>query len=232
MKAKTKIISFHNQKGGCGKSTLTVLTANSLSQDCDKKVLVIDIDMQYSIYNTRQDNIKRFGKEYQFSYDIEQSNIENFWNIIKEKHMHYDVILLDLPGLLTISPTEKDKISKILYLCDIIIIPVKPGIYDIKSSITYFKTLGKYKELKQKKGGDIELHCLINMRKNNRLNKIIRPTLEKNNLSVMQSEISDFFDYEEKKLHEVSILKSSNTNPKTKNEFRTFIEELENMINQ
>ena len=41
-----KVIAFANQKGGVGKSTLTVQAAFYLRKHRKKKVLVIDIDSQ------------------------------------------------------------------------------------------------------------------------------------------------------------------------------------------
>ena len=46
-----KIIMFGNQKGGIGKSTLTILTANTLaSPEFDYKVLVIDKSQNYKTW--------------------------------------------------------------------------------------------------------------------------------------------------------------------------------------
>lgn len=51
-----KVIAFANQKGGVGKSTLTVQAAFYLRKHRKKKVLVIDIDSQGNtirIFDTR-----------------------------------------------------------------------------------------------------------------------------------------------------------------------------------
>ena len=61
-----KIIMFGNQKGGIGKSTLSILTANALaSPKFDYKVLVIDNDMQRSILSIRQYDEEIVDEEYE-----------------------------------------------------------------------------------------------------------------------------------------------------------------------
>ena len=42
----TRIISFINLKGGVGKTTITVATAEILAKEHNKRVLVIDLDHQ------------------------------------------------------------------------------------------------------------------------------------------------------------------------------------------
>ena len=48
-----KIISFATQKGGSGKSTLTLVLAAALAVDYKLKVAVLDCDYQQSIVKTR-----------------------------------------------------------------------------------------------------------------------------------------------------------------------------------
>jgi len=61
MKKKTRIISFINQKGGCGKTTCCASVASGLSLFYKKKVLQIDLDVQrnlsayYGVYETPED---------------------------------------------------------------------------------------------------------------------------------------------------------------------------------
>ena len=46
-----QIISIANQKGGVGKSTVTILLATALAKHKKKKVLILDTDVQGSITN-------------------------------------------------------------------------------------------------------------------------------------------------------------------------------------
>ena len=55
--AKNRIIVFANQKGGTGKSTLCVMMAHWLAEQ-GKKVIVYDADIQQTLYDRRQDDLK------------------------------------------------------------------------------------------------------------------------------------------------------------------------------
>lgn len=50
-----KIISFANQKGGVGKTTTTFEVAENLSQQFDKRVLLVDLDPQASLTSIKYD---------------------------------------------------------------------------------------------------------------------------------------------------------------------------------
>lgn len=51
----TKIIAFANQKGGVGKTTTASEVAENLSQQLDKKVLIVDLDPQASLTSVKYD---------------------------------------------------------------------------------------------------------------------------------------------------------------------------------
>ena len=54
---ENKIIVFANQKGGVGKTTICTLFANYLAQK-NKDVLVIDADLQKSIFTQREMDVQ------------------------------------------------------------------------------------------------------------------------------------------------------------------------------
>ena len=62
------IVTFANQKGGVGKTTLCVTFANYLVTK-GVRVVVIDCDSQHSIIKCRKADIRKYGEEF-VPYDV------------------------------------------------------------------------------------------------------------------------------------------------------------------
>lgn len=120
-----KVISFFSSKGGVGKSVLALNTAVILSKKEDKKVLLIDMDLQFgdiamlvnqynqkNILNAIEDgqiesyeNIKQYLYRYNDNFDIlfapdkpeasEYITKDNIETIVKSVKNQYDVIIAD-----------------------------------------------------------------------------------------------------------------------------------------
>ena len=95
----TLLISFANQKGGVGKSTLTSVYANYLSNKGDKSVVVCDCDdLQQTLVNKRERD-KGNGIDASDMYDIlaiKSSDFEKQYTSLFKGNV--DVCFLDLPG--------------------------------------------------------------------------------------------------------------------------------------
>lgn len=228
----TKVISFANLKGGCGKSTITALVANSLSQDNEKKILVLDCDLQLSLTAIRNKLIREQGRDFQFSYDLISVNIAEIKTELVKfyKSKKYDYIFVDIPGILNISATDEDHIKNFLFLCDHVFIPVKPRYLDIKSSAIYYNTLLSIKKIKQEKGYDLDIAAFVNFKDNTTICKNMGKVFDDMKIKAMESGLSDLYEYHDKSLSEKSIFKQGVKNPKLKSEFNTFIEEIEKII--
>ena len=134
---ETKFIAFSTQKGGAGKTTLTVLTASYLHYVKGLNVGVVDCDFpQFSIVDMRKrdfENIKgneqlckqafeqckRLNKK---SYPIKDSRPEDAIDAGKEMAQDYDldIVFFDLPGTLN-NPEVLKVVSQMDYVfCPII----------------------------------------------------------------------------------------------------------------
>ena len=124
-----KIISFANQKGGSGKTTLSanlaVLWANS-----DYKVAVIDADAQKSLTYWLDARKKYYGEEPMGidSYAFDPRNLKEDLKKIKRK---YNFIIIDSPPSITFETIQIVKSS------DYIFVPVQPSPLDLMATIPF-----------------------------------------------------------------------------------------------
>ena len=124
-----KIISFANQKGGSGKTTLTanlaVLWANS-----GYKVAVIDADSQQSLTYWLNARKKYYGEE-PTGIDSFNFNIKNLKEELKNIKRKYDFILIDSPPSITFETLQIIKNSDYRY------VPVQPSPLDLMATIPF-----------------------------------------------------------------------------------------------
>ena len=96
------IITFANQKGGVGKTTLCTLFANYLVAH-RKKVVAIECDDQKTISFRRKTDLQKY-KDVTIPYNIQPFNIANATNVqnlMTNLRKMQGVILIDAPGNLT-----------------------------------------------------------------------------------------------------------------------------------
>lgn len=112
------IITFANQKGGCGKSTTLVLFANYLSSIGIRPIL-IDADHQRSILKMRHSDLSNFTQPTPYEIiELDLSNIGQVVGYIDELKKSNDFFLIDAPGNLT-----EDGLLHLLYGSDYIVVP-------------------------------------------------------------------------------------------------------------
>ncbi|MDO1450754.1 ParA family protein [Rhodocytophaga aerolata] len=148
---QTKFIAISSQKGGVGKSTLTVITASILSYLRHKKVAVIDADFpQQFIYNLRDTELKTikddpiraeaFVRQQLHPYPIHSAVVSKdnnaFSSICQQLDGNTDVVFVDLPGTMRL-----DGISGVWRKMDYIFVPIEPDAESLKSAIGYISVL-------------------------------------------------------------------------------------------
>lgn len=97
------IVTFANQKGGVGKTTLCVTFANYLVAK-GVRVVVVDCDFQHSIVKSRKSDVKKYGEEHAM-YDVmacEADDKDGMTAVMEKLHNEpsIEVALLDSPGSL------------------------------------------------------------------------------------------------------------------------------------
>ena len=124
-----KIITFANQKGGSGKTTLSVNLA-VLWSNSQYRVAVIDADSQNSLKYWLEARKKYYGEDNIGidSYSYEASAITESVKKIKRK---YDFIIIDSPPSITFDTIQ------ILQSVDRVYVPVLPSPIDLMATIPF-----------------------------------------------------------------------------------------------
>ena len=153
-----KIISFFSQKGGCGKTTLAIITASSLAYIRKKKVLVIDGDFQGSFKKKHEREMKKI-EEYkermqshgQRPYEVLQVMPKDIPATIKRVEGEYDYLVIDLPGNI-----YDQNVMKSLIYCNYVIVPLEHDPQALSSSIESTMAVTKKLHSRVMEGSRIE----------------------------------------------------------------------------
>jgi len=171
----SKIISFGNQKGGVGKSTITVMVANALSQPpFNYDICIVDCDNQKSIVESR-----RFDKEdfpdMEFPYEVYDMDVPLLQEQIKEMDQVFDFIIVDAAGKLDKDlPIDNQEISKIIMYVDYLFLPFRSGTFNLDSTLNYLEFVQKIYSIRKDTSRPLNLYGLINMfRSRSRMNRYL-----------------------------------------------------------
>lgn len=166
----SKIITIANQKGGCGKTTITIQLAGALSKD-KLKILVVDADPQATatrwISNASEEDLS-------LVHVIGLSATgEKVHKEVKKYVKSYDYILIDCPPAVeSIIPQSALTIS------DMVLIPVIPSPADLWAAIGIRSLITRVQGI------------------NDELKALIIPNMCQNNVSLTQEVIKIINDFD------------------------------------
>ncbi|SEM75785.1 ParA family protein [Mucilaginibacter sp. P25] len=124
------IIIIGNQKGGAGKSTLTLLLANYLTMVKKRKVTVIDMDYQQSIAQKYE---KAKVLENEEPYEVVAASLEDYPDLLELiKSDPETLVLIDLPGKL-----DDDGLLPVFKSADLVICPFAYDEFSFESTILF-----------------------------------------------------------------------------------------------
>lgn len=230
-----KFIVFGNQKGGIGKTTLTVLTATALSNHpFNKKVLLIDNDNQKSAVRLREYDEKNYENE-QPPFLIREMNYEQIVSSIIDIDEMYDYVFIDTPGKLDANlPAEQQEVTKILLLTDYLFLPFKAGALNLDATTDYVKVI--LQAQKHRAGTDRPLHIrgVVNFfKERSRINRELSDELtylkKHASLDFMETALKQYVAYEYLDTY-TSMYDTSSSDPATGN-FSEFINEFLTIMN-
>ena len=136
------IVTFANQKGGVGKTTLCVTFANYL---VTKGVRVVVIDFRHSIMKCRKSDIRKYGEQ-EMPYEVwaYEANDKAMMTSLMEK-LHndpeIDVVLMDSPGSL-----KAEGLIPMFVNSDIIIVPFHYDLVTVPSTASFLMFVDRLKK--------------------------------------------------------------------------------------
>lgn len=151
-------IALSNQKGGVGKSTLSVCLASYLYYVMGKNLVVVDCDShQHSLTNMRKRDIQavekideykqlimsQYQKTQRKAYPIVEAMAENSLDVIEsilDDDPGYDLIIVDLPG----SISTKGVVQTIINM-DYVLTPIVADRIVMQSSLSFATAIIDYK---------------------------------------------------------------------------------------
>jgi len=124
------IIAFGNQKGGAGKSTLTILLANYLSLVKKRPVIVLDMDYQRSVYARYEESRVLDNQQ---PYEVLEVELGQYSAIRDLLSGHPDqIILIDLPGKI-----DDDALLPVLSTADRFVIPFAYDKFSYQATVLF-----------------------------------------------------------------------------------------------
>ncbi len=133
------VILIGNQKGGAGKSTLTLLFANYLTQVKQRKVTVLDMDYQQSI-SSKAEKAKILENEP--LYEVVPADLKIFPSLNAALASRKgEIIIIDLPGKM-----DDDGLLPVFAAADVVICPFAYDEFSVDSTILFAMVLRKINE--------------------------------------------------------------------------------------
>ena len=126
-----KVITFSNQKGGSGKSTLSANLA-VLWSNSGYKVAVIDADPQKSLTYWLSERKKYYGDD-DIGINFYNFDIRNLAEEVKKIKRKYNFIIIDSPPAITFETLQIIKASNGVF------VPVQPSPLDLMATLPFLQ---------------------------------------------------------------------------------------------
>lgn len=138
------LVTFANQKGGVGKTTLCATFANFLVT-MGVRVIIIDSDFQHSIVNRREADIRKYGEQH-LPYEVigvdanDKDTIVSLMEKLRNEPS-LDVVLIDSPGSL-----KAGGLTTMFANSDYLVVPYHYDVTTIPSTATFLLLITKLQE--------------------------------------------------------------------------------------
>ena len=229
-----KIISIGNQKGGVGKTQISIMLATALSQEpFNLKTCIIDLDNQKSVVNIRELDLRAYQTE-NVPFEVFNYNVATLQINIGNLDKIFDVIICDVAGKLdNDAPIESQEITKILMYVDCLFIPFVAGNHNLKATLQYLIFAQQLQKIRQLQSRNLSVQGFINMhRSRSRANQFliedIQTLKESQSLKMMETALSDYAVFRE--ADTITSIYDPLSNDSAKHNFSAFLNEFITII--
>jgi cellulose biosynthesis protein BcsQ len=229
-----KILMFGNQKGGVGKTQISIMTATALSQKpFGLKTCVIDIDNQKSVIRSRSFDLKAYQTD-KPPFDVFNYTISDLQANIEQLDKNYQLIVIDAAGKLdNTQPIETQEITKALMYVDCLFIPFVAGNYNFESTLDYFRFIKLVQQQRAIQSRKLQVFGFVNQFKpRSRANQFLAEDIvilkKTEKLEMMQSPLHEYASFRESDTI-VSLYDTQSTD-NAKQNFSTWLSELVKII--
>lgn len=225
-KAEGKIITFVNQKGGVGKSTLTINIAAILSEKY--KVLLLDTDTQGSSEDwgiarinklESANKLRVFSKHYRGIKKATEVSMD-----LAEIAASYDIVVVDTPG-------RNELVSLgVIAAANLVIIPLTPGNFSFWSSEITRELIQKVAAARP---DDFAARLLLNMRdRRKKISKEAEILLRELEIPVMKTSTGhrNIFESSSEGLSVLEITAKTESDKEGQREILELVSEIEEIL--
>jgi len=202
------IISFVNQKGGVGKTTIAINFAGSLARR-NRRVVLVDLDPQGSAVKWQGVEENQAFETVHQPFMLRPSDIEVLAGA-------YDDVIIDAP------PDISANTRAALSACNMAVIPVSPSSLDLWACTDTLKMI----ESVQSRHPDLSVTFLVNRKiPGTRTGREIRDALKAFNFSILEAEVCQRVAFVEAMKYGISVMQFS-PGSKAANEIELLCDEI------
>jgi cellulose biosynthesis protein BcsQ len=230
-----KIIMFGNQKGGVGKSQVSIMTATALSlPPFSLKTCIIDIDNQKSVVRIRAVDLQCYPPQTIPPFEVLNLKASELQKQIGQLDKDFDVLIIDAAGKLdNDEPIEIQEVTKALMYVDLLFMPFVAGNHNLVATFDYFKFVRRVQEIRQLQVRNLTVYGFVNMyRSRSRVNTFLLSDIEdlkrSEKLDMMQTYLNDYALFKE--ADTITSIYDNGSNDAAKANFSAFINELVSII--
>ena len=230
-----KILMFGNQKGGVGKSQVSIMAATALSlPPFNLKTGIIDIDNQKSVVRIRAVDLQCYPNDIVVPFDILNLKAVDLQKQIGHLDKVFDVLIIDAAGKLdNDAPIESQEITKALMYVDVLFMPFVAGNHNLTATFDYFQFVRRVQEIRQLQARNLSVYGFVNMyRSRSRVNTFLLSDIEdlkqSEQLNMMQTYLNDYALFKE--ADTITSIYDNESNDAAKANFSVFINELVGII--